>query len=203
MPDSNAMNITSLSHEKRVFPPTREFSKRAHIKSLSQYRDLYFESIRSPEKFWARQAKNEIVWFKPWKQVLKWKAPDAKWFVGGKLKVSFNCLDKWLGTPTANKAALIWEGEPATDGRPGEERVLTYKQLHREVCRFANVLKRNGIRKGDRIIIYLPMIPEAAFSVPTAPAWSRGGVAAEKLKVREPLTIVPPELDSVPTAPAR
>jgi acetyl-CoA synthetase len=165
MPEKNAMNITSFSHEKRVFPPPKDFSKRAHIKSLSQYRDLYMESIRSPERFWARQAKNELVWFKPWKQVLKWKVPNAQWFVGGKLNVSFNCLDQWLNIPTANKAALIWEGEPATDGKPGEERVLTYKQLHREVCRFANVLKRNGIRKGDRVIIYLPMVPEAAIAM--------------------------------------
>jgi acetyl-CoA synthetase len=165
MPEKNATNITSLSQETRVFPPPKEFSKRAHIKSLSQYRDLYMESIRSPEKFWGKQAKNELVWFKPWKQVLKWKVPNAQWFVGGKLNVSFNCLDKWLNTPTVNKAALIWEGEPATDGKPGEERVLTYKQLHREVCRFANVLKRNGIKKGDRIIIYLPMVPEAAIAM--------------------------------------
>src|ERR1044071_3588434 len=165
MPADNSTNITSVSQEARVFPPPKEFSKRAHIKSLSQYRDMYFESIRSPEKFWAKQAKNELVWFKPWKQVLKWKAPNAQWFIGGKLNVSFNCLDKWLNTPTANKAALIWEGEPATDGKPGEERVLTYKQLHREVCRFANVLKRNGIRKGDRVIIYLPMVPQAAIAM--------------------------------------
>jgi acetyl-CoA synthetase len=165
MPEKNVTNITSLSQEARLFPPAKEFSRRAHIKSLSQYRDLYMESIRSPEKFWAKQAKNELVWFKPWSSVLKWKVPNAKWFVGGKLNVSFNCLDKWLDTPTANKAALIWEGEPATDGKPGEERVLTYKQLHREVCRFANVLKRNGIRKGDRIIIYLPMVPEAAIAM--------------------------------------
>jgi acetyl-CoA synthetase len=165
MPEQNATNITSLSHETRVFPPSKEFAKRAQAKSLSQYRDLYFESMRSPEKFWARHAKNELVWFKPWKKVLKWKVPNAQWFLGGKLNVSFNCLDKWLGTPTANKAALIWEGEPATDGKPGEERVLTYRQLHREVCRFANVLKRNGIRKGDRVIIYLPMVPEAAIAM--------------------------------------
>jgi acetyl-CoA synthetase len=165
MPEKNVTNITSLSQEARLFPPAKEFSKRAHIKSLSQYRDLYMESIRSPEKFWAKQAKNELVWFKPWRSVLKWKVPNAKWFVGGKLNVSFNCLDKWLNTATANKAALIWEGEPATDGKPGEERVLTYKQLHREVCRFANVLKRNGIRKGDRIIIHLPMVPEAAIAM--------------------------------------
>src|SRR6185436_2809974 len=165
MPEKNVTNITSLSHEKRVFPPSKEFSRRAHIKSLSQYRDMYFESICSPEKFWARQAKNELVWFKPWKQVLKWRVPNAQWFIGGKLNVSANCLDQWLDTPHANKAALIWEGEPATDGKPGEERVLTYRQLHREVCRFANVLKRQGLKKGDRVIIYLPMVPEAAIAM--------------------------------------
>ena len=132
---------------------------------MAEYRKLYNESIKSPEKFWARQAKNELVWFKPWKQVLQWKEPFAKWFVGGQLNVSANCLDKWLDTPTANKAAIIWEGEPAGDIKPGEERVLTYKQLHREVCRFANVLKRNGLKKGDRVIIYLPMVPEAAIAM--------------------------------------
>src|SRR4030095_13207562 len=159
------MDITSVLHETRVFKPRKEFAKTARIKSLAQYRKLYNESIKSPEKFWANQAKNELIWFKPWKNVLQWKEPFAKWFVGGRLNVSYNCLDKWLDTPTATRAALIWEGEPATDGKPGEERVLTYKQLHREVCRFANVLKRHGIRKGDRIIIYLPMVPEAAIAM--------------------------------------
>jgi acetyl-CoA synthetase len=161
----NATNIESMLHEERVFLPPKNFSRAAHIKSLAEYRKLYNDSIRNPEKFWARQAKNELVWFSPWKQVLQWKAPYAKWFVGGKLNLTVNCLDKWIGTPTANKAALSWEGEPAADGRPGEERVLTYQQLHREVCRFANVLKRNGIRKGDRVIIYLPMVPEAAVAM--------------------------------------
>src|SRR5262245_52945180 len=168
MPDTNkstASNFASLSHEKRVFPPPKEFSQRAHIKSLAQYRNLYNESIRSPETFWAKQAKNELIWFKPWKRVLQWKLPFAKWFVGGKLNVSYNCLDRHLDTPLANKAALIWEGEPATTGKPGEERVLTYKQLQREVCLFANVLKRNGLKKGDRVIIYLPMVPEAAIAM--------------------------------------
>src|SRR5436309_11083636 len=157
--------ITSVLQEKRVFPPTKEFSSRAHIKSLAQYRKLYNESIKSPDRFWAKQAKNELIWFKPWKKVLQGTEPFAKWFVGGQLNVSANCLDRWLETPTANTAALIWEGEPATEGKPGEERVLTYKQLHREVCRFANVLKRNGIGKGDRIIIYLPMVPEAVIAM--------------------------------------
>ncbi len=165
MPDKNAKNITSLSQETRVFAPAKDFSKRAHIKSLAHYRKLHHESLKSPEKFWARAAKNELVWFKPWKKVQQGKVPNVKWFTGGKLNVSHNCLDQWLGTATANKAAIIWEGEPATDGKPGEERVLTYKQLHREVCRFANVLKRNGIKRGDRIIIYLPMIPEAAIAM--------------------------------------
>src|SRR5437660_4089276 len=158
-------NITSVSTESRVFPPPKEFSKRAHIKSVAQYRKLYNESIKSPEKFWGKQAKNELVWFKPWTKVLQWKEPFAKWFVGGRLNVAYNCLDRHLNTPTANKAALIWEGEPAAPGKPGEERTLTYKQLHREVCLFANVLKRNGIRKGDRILIYLPMVPEAAIAM--------------------------------------
>ncbi|HXG47941.1 MAG TPA: acetate--CoA ligase [Methylomirabilota bacterium] len=164
-PTTPSATITSVLHEDRVFKPSREFSKQAHIKSLADYQRLYRESIRSPEKFWGRQAKQELVWTKPWKKVLQWREPFAKWFVGGQLNVSANCLDRWLDTPVANKAALIWEGEPATEGRPGEERVLTYKQLHREVCRFANVLKRNGLKKGDRVIIYLPMVPEAAIAM--------------------------------------
>src|SRR5690349_23603591 len=158
-------SITSVLHEERVFPPSKEFSKKARLKSLAEYRKLYNESIRSPEKFWGKQAKNELAWFKPFKKVLQWKEPFSKWFIGGQLNLTDNCLDRHLGTAIANKAALIWEGEPATSGKAGEERTLTYKQLHREVCQFANVLKRNGIKKGDRIIIYLPMIPEAAVAM--------------------------------------
>ena len=158
-------NITSVLQEERVFPPPKAFVSRALVKSMAQYRALYNESIRQPEKFWGRAAKEELVWFKPWKKVLQWKLPNAKWFVGGRLNVSYNCLDRHLGTATANKAALIWEGEPAGPGIPGEERTYTYKQLHREVCVFANVLKRNGLKKGDRVIIYLPMVPEAAIAM--------------------------------------
>ncbi|MDB6067218.1 MAG: acetyl-coenzyme synthetase [Pedosphaera sp.] len=166
MPQTNQpSNITSFQQEDRVFPPPKAFSAHAHIKSMAEYQKLYRESIKSPDKYWARQAKNELVWFKPWTKVLQWKAPFAKWFVGGKLNVSHNCLDKHLNTPTANKAAILWEGEPAGAGKPGEERTLTYKQLHREVCLFANVLKRNGLKKGDRVIIYLPMVPEAAVAM--------------------------------------
>lgn len=158
-------SITSVMHEDRVFPPPKEFSLKARVKSMGDYRRLYKESIADPEAFWGKMAGKELVWFKPWKQVLKWKAPNAKWFVGGKLNVSSNCLDRHLETPLANKAALIWEGEPAGPGKVGEERTLTYRQLHREVCLFANVLKRNGIKKSDRVIIYLPMVPEAAIAM--------------------------------------
>ena len=163
-PKSN-QNILSLSTEERVFHPSKEFSSRAHIRSMAHYKKLYKESVEKPDKFWGEQAKNELVWFKPWKKVLQWKVPIAKWFVGGKLNVSYNCLDRHLDTPTANKAAIIWEGEPAGAGMVGEERTITYRQLHREVCQFANVLKRHGLKKGDRVIIYLPMVPEAAVAM--------------------------------------
>ena len=151
-------NIESHLIEKRVFKPAKEFARKARIKSLAQYRKMYRESMRRPDAFWVREAK-ELVWRKPWKKVLEWKAPFAKWFVGGQLNLSENCLDRYLDSPRRNKAAIIWEGEP------GDKRTLTYQQLHREVCRFANVLKRNRIRKGDRVIIYLPTIPEAAIAM--------------------------------------
>ena len=150
-------NSTQLI-EKRVFKPSQDFSKKARVQNMAQYRAMYDESIKKPDKFWAREA-GELTWNKKWTKVLDWKLPDAKWFVGGKLNVSENCLDRHLDGPRKNKAALIWEGEP------GEKRILTYQQLFREVCRFANVLKRNGIKKGDRVILYLPMIPEAAIAM--------------------------------------
>src|ERR1035438_1645242 len=153
--NNTSSHIESVQQEGRTFPPPKEFSRRAQFKSLAQYRKLYRESIQSPEKFWSRQAKAELVWFKPWTRTLKWEEPYAKWFVGGQLNVSANCLDRHLDTPRANKAALIWEGEPAAPGKPGEERTFTYKQLHHEVCLFANVLKRNSIKRGDRVLIYL------------------------------------------------
>ena len=151
-------NIESHLVENRVFKPSKEFSKQAYVGSMAEYRKLYEESIKSPEKFWARQAA-ELTWHKKWTKVLDWKVPFAKWFVGGKLNVSENCLDRHLSGPRRNKAAIIWEGEP------GEKRVLTYQQLHREVCIFANILKRNGCKKGDRVIIYMPHIPEAAVAM--------------------------------------
>ncbi|HXI74979.1 MAG TPA: AMP-binding protein, partial [Pyrinomonadaceae bacterium] len=151
-------NIESHLIEKRVFKPSKGFAKKARIKSLAHYRRMYRDSIRRPAKFWAREA-SELIWQAPWKKILEWKAPFAKWFVGGKLNISENCLDRHLTGPRRNKAAIIWEGEP------GDRRTLTYQQLHHEVCRFANVLKRNKIKKGDRVIIYLPNIPEAAVAM--------------------------------------
>src|SRR5262249_16207928 len=151
-------NIESHLVEKRVFQPPLDFSSKARIKSLAQYRRMYRESIRQPAKFWAREAK-ELVWRAPWRKVLEWNPPFAKWFVGGKLNVSENCLDRHLGDVRRNKAALIWEGEP------GDKKTLTYQQLYREVCKFANVLRRNHIQKGDRIIIYMPMCPEGAIAM--------------------------------------
>src|SRR5437867_9898555 len=151
-------NIESHLKEKRIFKPTPDFVKMARIGNFQAYQRMYRESISRPDKFWAREA-GELVWQKRWEKVLEWKAPFAKWFLGGKLNLSENCLDRHLSGSRRNKAAILWEGEP------GDKRVLTYQQLHREVCQFANVLKRNKIKKGDRVIIYLPNIPEAAIAM--------------------------------------
>src|SRR5215210_2382935 len=153
-----SQNIESHLVEKRVFKPAKAFSKRARITSMADYEARYRESMEKPDKFWAREA-SELAWQTKWTKVLEWKLPFAKWFIGGKLNVSENCLDRHLDSARRNKAALIFEGEP------GEKRTLTFQQLHFEVCRFANVLKRNKIKKGDRVIIYMPMIPEAAIAM--------------------------------------
>ncbi len=153
-----SQNIESHLVEKRVFKPSKAFAKTAHVGSMAEYKRLYDESIAKPDKFWAAQAK-ELHWQKKWKKVLDWKCPDAKWFVGGKINAAENCLDRHLDGPRRNKAAIIWEGEP------GEKRTLTYHQLHREVCKFANVLIRNKVKRGDRVIIYMPLIPEAVIAM--------------------------------------
>lgn len=152
------IDIESSLTEKRKFKPSREFAETARISSLETYEKLYRASIKDPEKFFARQAE-ELTWFKPFKEVLKWKAPFAKWFVGGKLNATYNCLDRHLKTHRKNKAAIIWEGENF------EQRVLTYQQLALEVSRCANVLKDLGVRKGDRVAIYMGMTPELVIAV--------------------------------------
>jgi acetyl-CoA synthetase len=151
--------IESILQEKRLFPPSPEFSIEAHIKSLEDYQQLYERAKADPQKFWADLAETELDWFQKWDTVLDWQPPFAKWFVGGKINISYNCIDRHLTTWRRNKAALIWEGEP------GDSRTLTYAQLHREVCQFANVLKQLGVQKGDRVGIYMPMIPEAAIAM--------------------------------------
>jgi acetyl-CoA synthetase len=150
--------ITSVLKETRSFPPPPEFAAAARIKSLAEYEKLWRRAKDDPEGFWAEQAES-LAWMKRWKKVLEWNEPHAKWFVGGTLNVSANCLDRHLNGPRRNKAAIIWEGEP------GDSRVLTYQMLHREVCKFANVLKAQGIQAGDRVTIYLPMVPEAAIAM--------------------------------------
>ncbi|HVN38994.1 MAG TPA: acetate--CoA ligase [Myxococcota bacterium] len=181
MPD-----ISSLLKEKRRFEPDAAFAKQANWsrRQVAAYRR---EAAKSPERFWARMAREHVTWLAPWKKVLEWKPPYARWYIGGKLNVSHNCLDRHLEGEHAwrrNKAALIWEGEP------GDVRVLTYGQLHREVCRFANALKRLGVRKGDRVAIYMPMIPElpiamlacARIGAPHSVVF--GGFSAEALRDR-------------------
>jgi acetyl-CoA synthetase len=146
--------IQALLKEDRKFPPPAGFKKRALVTSESIYR----EAARNPVKFWEQRAK-ELHWFKPWKTALQWKPPYAKWFVGGKLNVSYNCLDRHVQGARRTKAALIWEGEP------GDTRTLTYWDLYREVQRFAAALKRHGVKKGDRVTIYMPMVPEVAIAM--------------------------------------
>jgi acetyl-CoA synthetase len=151
-------DIDSTLRENRVFPPPKEFSAKAHIKSLEEYEALYKQSIADPEGFWAGAAR-ELHWFKPWDKVLEWDLPWAKWFVGGKLNLCFNCLDRHAQGARADKTALIWEGEP------GEVRRLTYAELHAEVQKLANALKSLGIKKGDRVAIYMGMTPELAMAL--------------------------------------
>ena len=150
--------IEGVLKEERVFYPSEAFRKQAHIGSEEEYERLYRESLEDPEGFWGRVA-SELHWFTPWQKVLEGDLPHPKWFVGGRTNLSYNALDRHVGTWRKNKAALIWEGEP------GEERVLTYHDLWREVQKFAGVLKRLGVKKGDRVTIYLPMIPEAAIAM--------------------------------------
>jgi acetyl-CoA synthetase len=152
------VNIDSSLHEDRRFECPPEFARRAHVKNLGEYERLYRESIYHPDKFWARIA-DELHWFRKWDSVLEWQCPWAKWFAGGQLNISFNCLDRHVETARKNKAAIIWEGEP------GEIRTLTYQQLYREVQKFANVLKALGVQKGDRVAIYMGMAPELAIAM--------------------------------------
>ena len=154
----DAKSIESVSRETRVFAPPAEFAAKAAIGTREAYDALYRQSIDNPEAFWAEQSK-QLHWFSPPTKTLEWTPPHAKWFVGGTTNLAYNCLDRHLSGPRRNKAALIWEGEP------GEVQVFTYHQLWRETCRFANVLQGLGVQKGDRVGIYMGMVPEAAIAM--------------------------------------
>ncbi len=148
------VQVDALLKENRIFPPSKEFIKQANVRD----KKWYASAQKNPQAFWARQA-TALDWFKPWKKILDWKPPFAKWFVGGELNACYNCVDRHVQTANRNKAALIWEGEP------GDQRTLTYYDLYREVNKFASALKALGVNKGDRVAIYLPMIPEAVISM--------------------------------------
>ncbi len=156
---SSETAITSMLHESRVFNPPKALAKNALIGSEQQYKKMWNESVKNPDKFWGKQAKENLEWIKPFKKVLNWKPPYAKWFEDGKLNVSVNCLDRHCRSERRNKAALIWEGEP------GDSRVLTYNDLLREVSKCANALRALGVKAGNRVAIYMPMIPEITIAM--------------------------------------
>src|SRR5205807_3006307 len=128
------------------------------IKSQAEYEKIWQRAADDPEGFWGEQAE-ALSWFRRWDRVLVWKEPHAQWFVGGKINASFNCLDRHLTGPRRDKTAILWEGEP------GDQRSFTYQQLHHEVCKFANVLKGQGLKAGDRVTLYMPMVPELAIAM--------------------------------------
>jgi acetyl-CoA synthetase len=154
MPANTVDEINALLTENRKFPPPPEFASHAHVSDQT----LYARAASNYEGFWAAQAE-DLEWFQKWSKVLDWKPPHAKWFIGGKINVSVNCIDRHIETARRNKAALIWEGEP------GDRRTLTYWDLYIEVQKFANVLKSLGVKRGDRVAIYMPLIPEVAIAM--------------------------------------
>ena len=156
---SSNENIQSVLQENRKFAPPAEFVQKAHINSEEQYRQMWHEAKDHPDRFWGKLAEENLAWFQKWNSVLTGKMPDTQWFTGGKINACYNCVDRHLQTWRKNKAALIWEGEP------GDSRTLTYQELHREVCKFANVLKSLGVQTGDRVTLYMPMVPELAIAM--------------------------------------
>ena len=182
-PADRSGSIESVMTETRLFPPDPDFSAGAHVGSMRAYRKLRAAAANDPDAFWSGIAE-DLTWMKPWRKLLQWKAPHAKWFVGAKTNMSANCLDRHLDTWRKTKAAIIWEGEP------GDVRTLTYLQLHHEVCRFANVLTSLGVAKGDTVGIYMGMVPEAAIAMLACTRIGAvhnvvfGGFSAEALRER-------------------
>ncbi|MFQ5730377.1 MAG: acetate--CoA ligase [Planctomycetaceae bacterium] len=155
----NANSIESVLNETRTFPPPAEFAEQAAINSDAQYEQMWNRAKTDPAEFWGELAREHLEWAQPFEAAMQGEMPETKWFGGGKLNASVQCLDRHLTTWRKNKAAIIWEGEP------GDQRVLTYQDLHREVCKFANVLKKLGVNTGDRVTLYMPMIPELAIAM--------------------------------------
>ena len=168
----------------QLYPPAPEFVRRANVQGMPAYRALYARAEKEPEEFWAEFAARELFWFEKWSHVFEWDPPFAKWFVGGRTNASYNCLDRHLATSRRDKVAILWEGEP------GDERAITYLELHRLVSRFASVLKSRGWRAGDRAIIYMPMVPELPIAMLACARLGIihsvvfGGFSAEALKAR-------------------
>src|SRR5438552_6301632 len=171
--------IADLLQEDRTFPPSKEFRAKANIRDEG----VYARADTDPEAFWASFA-SELEWFTPWTKVLEWKPPHAKWFVGRTINASVHCVDRHVRGARRNKAAIIWEGEPA------DRSTLTYFDLYREVSQFANVLKSLGVKKGDRVALYLPLIPELAIAMLACARIGAvhsvvfGGFSAESLRDR-------------------
>jgi acetyl-CoA synthetase len=167
-----------------LYPPSAEFARRAHVNSMDKYRELCRRAEQDPETFWGEVAEREIHWFEKWSSVLEWNAPFARWFAGAKTNVSYNCLDRHLTTHRKNKVAILWEGEP------GDQRFITYQELHRLVVRFASVLKSRSYKAGDRAVIYMPMVPELPIAMLACARLGIihsvvfGGFSAEALKAR-------------------
>jgi acetyl-CoA synthetase len=178
------MSETVATPTDRIYEPDPEFVRRAHVQGMEGYRSLYARARQKPEEFWGELAEKELFWFEKWTNVFEWAPPFAKWFAGGKTNASYNCLDRHLATPRRNKVALLWEGEP------GDQRMLSYYELHRLVCRFANVLKARGWKAGDRAVLYMPMVPELPVAMLACARLGIlhsvvfGGFSAEALKVR-------------------
>ncbi|HEV3219805.1 MAG TPA: acetate--CoA ligase [Candidatus Acidoferrales bacterium] len=179
MPNNEQERLSALLQENRLFPPSEEFRKQANASDP----EIYERARRDPEAFWAAEAL-KLDWFAPWQKVCEWSAPWAKWFVGAKLNLTYNCVDRHAASARRNKAALVWEGEP------GDSRILTFGMLEREVNRFANALKSLGVRKGDRVAIYMGMIPElpitmlACAKIGAPHSVIFGGFSAESLRER-------------------
>ncbi len=159
MSQSSRGQIDTVMQENRIFPPSEKFVSQAKIASLEASQQMWDNAQRDPVAFWDQFAKEDLHWFEPYQEVLEWQEPFAKWFIGGKTNVAYNCIDAHLDTERADKTAILWEGEP------GDQRTLTYRELHEEVCRFANVLKQLGIVPGDVVSIYMPMVPELAIAM--------------------------------------